>query len=48
VPVDLLPHSWLTGGVAAAIANRASFAELVQGREGDDTWIPVDADGDFG
>jgi hypothetical protein len=49
IPVDLLPHSWLTAGVAAAIANQASFVEVLhRSREDDDGWIPADGDGDFG
>src|SRR5829696_5151785 len=39
VPVDLLPHRWLTDGVAAAVVNRASFVEL-QGPK------PADQDAD--
>jgi hypothetical protein len=54
VPVDLLPHTWLTDGIAAGVANRASFVDLLGPPRTDSTgetvaWILVgDGDADFG
>jgi hypothetical protein len=57
IPVDLLPHSWLTAGINAAVANRASFVEMQRPKPADDDpgrgsaidWLLLgDGDFDFG
>jgi hypothetical protein len=57
VPVDLLPHKWLTTGVSTAIANRVALVDLMNPRTERDTgdnlgndlvWVALgDADLDF-
>lgn len=57
IPVDVLPHRWLTDGIAAAVANRASFVAMQQPKaddrdQGDGSalnWLFLgDGDFDFG
>ncbi len=55
VPADMLPHRWLTSGLAAAIAHRVSLDELVHPPPAEDGVGTVvlwsgddDGDGDFG
>ena len=49
VPADLLTHRWLTDGVAAAVANRASFVAMLEAEKRgarNDDWIPLAVAGD--
>ncbi len=56
VTADMLPHRWLTAGVAAAIAHRRSLVGLLEappdttGAESDSSWWVLwgDSDDDFG